>query len=131
MTLSKLYRWHKIREIHDQPVCHGFNHNWSVFSECNLSCLCSCIENCHKIITINSDSHHTVSWCSRSNTITRILVFSRSLGKKESFDYEPRYRLTEMAKPLFLQKKITGHLSVAAKLKAAWASPSDAAPSPK
>lgn len=29
---------------------------------------------------------------------------------------------------LFYQKKMIGHFSVAAKLKAAWASPSDAAP---
>lgn len=37
----------------------------------------------------------------------------------------------EMAQPLLRQTKITGAPSVAAKLRAAWKSPSEAAPSPK
>jgi hypothetical protein len=37
----------------------------------------------------------------------------------------------EIAYMLFLQKNIVWHLRVAAKLRAEWKSPSDAAPSPK
>jgi len=61
------------------PVRHGFDHNWLFFCKCNFSCFCCCIKYGHQIISINSNTHHTISRRTRCNSIAAILILGRRL----------------------------------------------------
>jgi hypothetical protein len=113
-----------------EPVSDRFNQNRSIFGKRDLARLRCRVENGHQVVAVDSDRHHSVAWGARSNSVAVVLVFDRRLKANER-DGQLGKDLTEMANPLFLQKKMTGQLRVAAKLKAAWASPSEAEPSPK
>ena len=113
-----------------EPVSDRFNQNRAIFRKRDLARFHCRVENGHQVVSVDADRHHAVAWGARGDSVAVVLVFDRRLQANER-DGQHGKDLTEMANPLFLQKKMTGQLRVAAKLKAAWASPSEAEPSPK
>ena len=116
-------------------VGHCFDQHGTRFFETNLARGRGGVVHCKNVVAVHSDGWNAQRWASTCDTVSPVLVLS---GRRDGVSVvaavvlmtQIRIRVTGDLRKTY-QKKIIGHERVAAKLNAACASPSDAAPSPK
>ena len=117
-------------KISNYSISHEFNENGSLFSDDVFSGEFNGLVNSESIVTVNSESIDAIRRTSGSNTVSGILISFWNI--KIHFPNQNGLPLgVLMAYLLFLHKNKVWDLRVAGKFKAAWKSPSLAAPSPK